>query len=73
MQQWKIELLLLCKFAYLIIILWGPHVKSNWSKNHVFLTVLCMSLLEIKKKKKFIWVFLLLVMVYYSHELRVFW
>ena len=39
MQPWKINLLLLDKFAYSRLILWGPHVNSNQSKSHVVLRV----------------------------------
>ena len=37
--SWKISMLLLCKFAYLRIILLVPCVKSNWSESHALLLV----------------------------------
>jgi hypothetical protein len=35
MQPWKIDLLLLCKFTFSPIILWGPHAKSTYDSFRV--------------------------------------
>ena len=71
MKPWKLNLLLLYKFAYSRIILWGLRVKSNWSEGHVFYFyfrdkgngVLMVSLLRLKEFLIWVFYFILLLVI----------